>query len=189
MSRWSKALRDRVIRPRPDIPFSSVNDDREVLAVNSAVFVQSHVLAYIFTLDKNLVRSVPYNVHVQEPSFTTEERVLTHRSMHFPSSLRPTQSHLNPLSAKLLTYHGFNAAERNNTRPPMRSTLFRARTCSFAAGWCGSGSNQSIESMRMAILSVDGVMRAMTSIIASVCMRRPSKAVGLESLAYALAPR
>ena len=151
--------------------------------------VQTQVEAYILTLVDLVGR-----VHMRPDQ--------TYRSMHVPGTLFPTQEQAKLFASKASMYHGLIAAERSRTRPPNLSTLYNAITCSLAAELAGS--NQSMESMTCAIsigmvkrgrllttamVRVSWAILAITSLISSVCMRRPSKAPGLDSLACALTPR
>lgn len=101
----------------------------------SEVLVQIQVDAYMFTL--------------ASMSRWCGRREITHRSIHFPGSRRATHLASNPLSWNRDEYHGCFEAVRNNTLPPIFSTLFSATTCSRAAS--EAGSNQSIESISCVI--------------------------------------
>ena len=105
--------------------------------------------------------------------------------MHVPGvrwlALRTTK----PCRSKMARYHGRRPAERSRSRPPSFRALFKVRICSAASDPCGS--NQSIESMMTAMVSVPGLIRVTTSLMSSVWMRRPSNAPGRESLAWAFA--
>lgn len=107
--------------------------------------------------------------------------------MHVPGFLSPTRRTEKPSDWKTSMYHGLMLAERNMTRPPILSAWFSATTCSSAAE--SLGSNQSMESMTTAMVRVLGVIRARTSLNSSVWIRRPSNALGRESLTWALGVR
>lgn len=128
---------------------------------NPSTFVQIHVLAYIFT-----------------------------RSVQTPvpgGPLAATLLLVKPCCSKTLTYHGLNPALLNNTLPPILSERLTARTCSGASG--PPGVNQSMLSMRTAMVRLPGCMRAKTSESSSVWMRRLSRAVGAERRAWDLGAR
>lgn len=112
----------------------------------SPTFVQIHVLAYIFTLS------------VQTPT----------------PFLAATLFAANPLLSKFCTYHGLKPALLSSTLPPVFSERCTARTCASASGPLGE--NQSMLSMRTAMVRESGCMRAKTSLSSSVWMRRLSRA-------------
>jgi hypothetical protein len=104
-----------------------------------ARFVQIQVDAYMLTLHTYCISNKV------QAKYDGKWHDITYRSMHFPGSRLPTHFASNAFCSNMSVYHGRSAAERNNTRPPSLSTLFRARICSWAAD--SVGSNQSIESM------------------------------------------
>lgn len=115
-------------------------------STKGAVFVQIHVLAYILT-----------------------------RSVHVPlTSLDATLFPTNPFSSKALMYHGINPALLNSTLPPIFIARLTALACAAASGPLGE--NQSMLSMRTAMVRASGCMRAKTSASSSVWMRRLSRA-------------
>lgn len=128
--------------------------------VTPPVFVQIHVLAYILT-----------------------------RSVHVPGGidLAATLLGLNPNSSKTLIYQGFKPELRISTRPPSLSARLTALHCAGASG--PPGGNQSMLSMRTAIVRASGCMRAKTSASSSVWMRMLSRAVGVWSLRWDLGVR
>lgn len=126
---------------------------------NPSTLVQIHVLAYILT-----------------------------RSVHVPAGTRAaTLLLVNPSSSNTFTYHGLRPALLKSTRPPIFSERLTARTCSGASG--PPGVNQSILSIRTAMVRLPGCMRAKTSLSSSVWMRRLSRAEGAERRAWDLGAR
>jgi hypothetical protein len=117
---------------------------------NPSTLVQIHVLAYIFT-----------------------------RSVHVPFTSRlATLFPTNPFSSNTFTYHGLNPALLNNTLPPILSERFTARTCVAVSAL--PGVNQSMLSIRTAMVRLEGCIRTKTSESSSVWMRRLSRADGAE---------
>lgn len=110
------------------------------------------------------------------------------RSVHVPAGiLAATLLQTKPFSSKARMYHGHNPADRSNTRPAVLSARLMALTCAAASG--PAGVNQSMLSIRTAIVSASGCIRAKTSESSSVCILRPSKALHCESLACDLGAR
>ena len=116
-----------------------------------------------------------------------DKRCTTYRSTHSPGNLAPTLLAAKPNLSKTGIYQGLRPAERSKTRP----ASFNARLSAWI--WISAsspaGSNQSIESMTMAMVRLWGATRAMTSLISSVWIRRFSKAPGRLRRAWALAER
>ena len=123
------------------------------------VFVHIQVLAYIFT-----------------------------RSVHVPGGiLAATLFGLNPYSSNTLMYQGLRPALLIKTLPPSLRALLTALHCAGASG--PPGVNQSMLSIRTAIVRASGCMRAKTSASSSVWIRMFSRAPGAESLTWALGVR
>lgn len=140
-------LMDRA-RSRGDVGSASRDERRS----RTLVHIQQE--AYMFTLGIELVWHRRW----------VGER--TYRSMHVPGLLSPTRRTENPSDWKTSMYQGLMLADRSMTRPPILSAWFNATTWSSAAE--SFGSNQSIESMTMAMVRVLGVIRARTSLNSSV---------------------
>lgn len=124
-----------------------------------SVLVQIHVLAYIFT-----------------------------RSVHVPRGiLAATLFGLNPFSSKTLIYQGSRPELLIKTLPPSLRARLTALHCAGASG--PPGVNQSILSMRTAMVRDSGCIRAKTSASSSVWIRMLSRAVGEDSLEWDLGER
>ncbi len=168
--------------------------------LSSVFLVMIHVEAYMFTLHSSV-----NSHHTSDAAATGVKK--THRSIQVPGRRAAARWARNPSFSNTETYHGRKPADRSKTLPPSFSAWLRASTCMAAASpW---GSNQSMESMiwhihishhvypssyrqrplTTAIVKVAGLIRAMTSLISSVCMRRPENASGRESLACAFGLR
>ena len=156
------------------------------VAERSCAFVMTHVLAYMFTLESLIV------------SMGDETQQETYRSIRVPGMRADTLLVEKPNRSKRAIYHGRSPAERRKTRPSGFKARFSAAICVAASD--AQGSNQSIESitcgslveffdrklqalLTMAIDNVPGMIFAITSLISSVWIRKPSNAPGFESLA------
>lgn len=104
------------------------------------------------------------------------EAYMLTRSVHEPGGiLAATRLGVNPFSSKHRIYHGLRPADLRSTLPPN----FKARlsALAWAAASAPSGLNQSMLSIKTAIVSEPGCIRAMTSESSSVCIRKPSNAL------------
>ena len=101
------------------------------------------------------------------------------RSVHVPAgTLAATLLLANPCASNTLTYHGLKPALRSKTRQPSLRARLTAYTWAGASG--PPGVNQSMLSIRTAMVRLAGCMRAKTSLSSSVWMRRLSRAEGWE---------
>jgi hypothetical protein len=95
------------------------------------------------------------------------EAYMLTRSVHVPGGiLAATLFEEKPFSSNARMYHGLRPADLSNTRPPSFMARLTALACATASG--PAGLNQSILSIRTAIVSASGCIRAKTSASSSV---------------------